>query len=256
MKIVRRSPEPFFYPGGETGLLLVHGFTGSPAELRPMGDYFRKRGISVYAPLLKGHGTCPEELAGTTWLDWRESVLKAHDRLRREAGVRRMFAAGLSMGGLLVLDLARHRQIDGVISMCAPIWLKERRAFFAPLVRFFMPYLPRREVKEPHIEECLVPYDRLPLVSVGHLLRLIRYVRRRLAEITVPVLVIQSERDETVDPSSGRYILKHLGSADKEFKSYAESSHIITLDREREQVFADVENFIQRVIQEEIREEK
>ncbi|PRX41501.1 carboxylesterase [Planifilum fimeticola] len=256
MKIVRRSPEPFFYPGGEIGLLLVHGFTGSPAELRPMGDYFRKRGISVHAPLLKGHGTSPEELAGTTWMDWRESVLQAYDRLCRDAGVRRVFAAGLSMGGLLVLDLARHRPLDGVISMCAPIWLKDRRAVFAPLVRFFRPYLPRREVKEAHIEEHLVPYDRLPLVSVGHLLRLIRQVRRRLPEITVPALVIQSERDETVEPSSGRYILKRLGSEEKEFKSYANSSHIITLDRERERLFADVENFIQRVTREEIREEK
>lgn len=81
-------------------------------------------------------------------------------------------------------------------------------------------------------------------------------MRRRLPEITVPALVIQSERDETVKPSSARYILKHLGSEDKEFRSYANSSHIITLDRERERLFADVENFIQRVMREEIREEK
>lgn len=256
MKIVRRSPEPFFYSGGDIGLLLVHGFTGSPAELRPMGEYFRKQGFSVHAPLLKGHGTTPEELAGTTWLDWRESVLQAYDRLSREAGVRRMFAAGLSMGGLLALDLARHRPLDGVIPMCTPIWLKDRRAFLAPLIRFFKPYLPRREVKEAHIEEHLVPYDRTPLVSVGHLLRLIRQVRRRLSEITVPVLVIQSERDETVEPSSARYILEHLGSTDKEFKSYANSSHIVTLDRERDQLFADVESFIRRVTQEHTREEK
>lgn len=247
MKIIQRSPEPFFYPAGETGLLLVHGFTGSPADLRPMGDYFRKRGISVHAPLLKGHGTRPEELAETTWIDWRESVLQAYDRLCREAGVRRVFAAGLSMGGLLVLDLARQRPLDGVISMCAPIWLRDRRAFLAPFLRFFMPYLPRKEEKPPHIEKHLVPYDRMPLVSVGHLLRLIRHVRRRLSEITVPALVVQSEKDETIDPSSARYILNHLGSRDKELKSYANSSHIITLDREREQLFTDVENFIRRV---------
>lgn len=256
MKIIQRSPEPFFYPGGENGLLLVHGFTGSPAELRPMGDYFRKRGFAVHAPLLKGHGTSPEELAGTTWVDWRNSVLEAYDRLRREADVRRVFAAGLSMGGLLVLDLARQRPLGGVISMCAPIWLRERRAYFAPLLRFFRPFLPRREQKAPHIEDYLVPYDRMPLVSVGHLLRLIRHVRRRLSEITVPSLVIQSERDETVDPTSARYILEHLGSADKEFKAYANSSHIITLDREREQLFSDVESFIRRVMREEFREEK
>ena len=102
--------------------------------------------------------------------------------------MRRLFAAGLSMGGLLVLDLARHRPPGGVISMCAPIWLKDRRADFAPLVRFFRPYLPRRERKDAHIEDHLVPYDRMPLVSVGHLLRLIRHVRRRLSEITVPSL--------------------------------------------------------------------
>lgn len=249
-------PGSFFYPGGEIGLQLVHGFTGSPSELRPMGDYFRERGMTVCAPLLKGHGTSPEDLAETTWPDWRESVLEAHDRLRREGGVRRIFAAGLSMGGLLVLELARHRPLDGVIPMCAPVWLKDPRARFAPLIHFFWPYRRRKEMKEPHIEEHLVPYDRLPLVSVGQLLRLIRHVRRRLPEITIPALVVQAERDETVDPSSARYILEHIGSADKELKWYAGSSHIITLDREREQLFADVETFIRRVAQKGNRKEK
>jgi len=246
MKIVRRSPDPFFYEGGEIGVLLIHGFTGTPSELRPMGEYLKERGYTVYAPLLAGHGTSPEEMACTTWEDWWNSAVEGYRRLR-DSGVRRIFAAGLSMGGALVLNLARQYPLDGVIAMCAPVYLKDKRVHAVNLIRWVMPYQIRRGTKPAHIEEHLVPYDRTPLKCVSSLQRLIRHVRSHLHEIKVPTLVVQAELDETVEPRSARYIYERLGSAVKRLKWYDKSSHIITLDREREKLFADVDAFIREV---------
>lgn len=115
MKIRRRPPDPFFYQGSETGILLIHGFTGTPSELRPMGRYLEKQGYTVYAPLLPGHGTSPEEMECTSWKDWWACVFNAYDRLRLQGKVRQIVAVGLSMGGALALKLAQEREVAGVV---------------------------------------------------------------------------------------------------------------------------------------------
>jgi carboxylesterase len=158
-----------------------------------------------------------------------------------------MFAAGLSMGGALVLNLARQYPVDGVIAMCAPIYLRDKRVHAVNLIRWVMPYQIRRGTKPAHIEEHLVPYDRTPLKCVSSLQRLIRHVRSHLHEIRVPALVVQAELDETVEPRSAHYIYEKIGSDVKHLKWYNKSSHIITLDRERERLFADVDAFIREV---------
>ncbi|OYD08177.1 alpha/beta hydrolase [Paludifilum halophilum] len=246
MKIKRRSPDPFFYSGGETGILLIHGFTGTPSEMRPMGNYLKRRGYTVYAPLLAGHGTSPEDMECTSWNDWWNSVLEGYERLQQE-GVRRMFAVGLSMGGSLVLNLARTRPLDGVAALCAPIRLQDRRVYLVDVVRHVWPYLKRNGTKPTHIEEHLVPYDRTPLKCVSSLRKLVRHVRRHLSEVKVPALIVQAERDETVVPKSASYIYEAISSKDKTIRWYANSSHIITLDKERERLFAEVERFVSRI---------
>ncbi|PTX59601.1 carboxylesterase [Melghirimyces profundicolus] len=253
MKIKRRSPDPFFYQGGETGILLIHGFTGTPSELRPMGQYLKERGYTVHAPLLAGHGTSPEEMECTAWTDWWQSVLDAYDHLCEKGGVRRIVAAGLSMGGALALNLARTRPLAGVVSLCAPIYLRDKRHHLVDAVRWVMPYLKRGGEKPGHIEEHLVPYDRTPLKCISSLNRLIRHVRRHLPEVEVPALVVQAKKDETVIPRSALYIYHHISSEDKRLIWYEKSSHIITLDKEREQLFADVDAFARRLAGEGVR---
>ncbi|PTM56610.1 alpha/beta hydrolase [Desmospora activa] len=247
MKIQRRSPEPFFYPGSTTGILLIHGFTGTPSELRPLGEALRQQGYTVHAPLLPGHGTTPEELANTTWPDWWNAVRDAYQRLRAE-GCERVVAVGLSMGGILALNLAREEKLDGVTSLSAPIWLQDKRASFAGTVRWVMPYHKRGGEKPPHIEQHIVPYDRTPLKSIANLIQLIRYMRKRLHEVKVPALIVQGKQDETVIPRSASFIYETIASADKEIHWYEKSSHIITLDKERERLFQDIHNFVSRVI--------
>jgi carboxylesterase len=246
MKIQRRSPNPFFYEGGDTAVLLVHGFTGTPSELRPLGQYLRDEGFTVYAPLLAGHGTSPEEMECTTWKDWWKSTLDAYERLKQE-GVQQIVAAGLSMGGALVLNLARTVPLDGVIPMCAPIWLKDKRSHLVDVIRHVKPYLPRRETKPAHIEEHLVPYDKTPLKCVSSLRRLIRHVRFHLGEVEVPALIVQAEQDETVVPKSAIHIYNAIASKEKRISWYPKSSHIITLDKERIKLFQEVAHFVRRI---------
>lgn len=246
MKSQRRSPDPFFYPGSTTGILLIHGFTGTPSEMRPLGEFLKQQGYTVYAPLLPGHGTSPEQLADTTWLDWWSAVQEAYRRLRAE-GSERVVAVGLSMGGILALNLAKEEELDGVVSLCAPVWLQDKRAPFAGAVRWVMPFHKRGGKKPEHIEKYIVPYDRTPLKSISSLIRLIRHVRKRMHEVRVPALIVQAERDETIVPRSAAYIYDTIASTDKEIRWYEKSSHIITLDKEREQLFQDIHTFVNRV---------
>jgi carboxylesterase len=245
MQISQRSPDSFFYSGGKTGILLLHGFTGTPSELRPMGEYFHRRGYTVSAPLLAGHGTTPEELHNTSWRNWVGSVQSAYEEIK-QSNVQHLYVAGLSMGGILALMLAIEQSIDGVISMCAPIRVKDFRANFVAFFYWFRRYVPRGSTKHPDIEQHLIPYDRTPLKSVGELNRLMRHVRQRLSQLVVPTLVIQSRNDETVSPNSANIIYEGISSKDKTLTWYEKSSHIITLDSERRKLFQEVEEFILR----------
>lgn len=246
MKTVRRNPEPFLFEGDERGLLLIHGFTGSTAEFGPMGKYFHSLGYTVHAPLLAGHGTTPEEMARTGWQDWWQSVVEGYERLRKY-GCKKLFAAGLSMGGVLALRVARELGVDGVISMSAPMRFRNKKAYFAHLLYPFIPYQVRSEQKAPHIEEAIFPYDRTPVKCVASLKQLMRDVRFKLSDIVTPALIIQGGEDETIYPEDAYIIFNGLGSSFKEIKWYPRSSHIIVLDHDREQMFKDIADFLDRI---------
>ncbi|MBA4603659.1 alpha/beta hydrolase [Thermoactinomyces mirandus] len=247
MKVIQRSPEPFYYSGGKTGILIIHGFTGTPSELRPMGEYFRDKGYTVYAPLLAGHGTSPEEMEKTGWRDWWQSTLDAYDRLRTENNLDHLFVAGLSMGGVLSLLLAAKKPVTGVISMCAPVWVRDRRAFLAGIAYPFYRYKLNHKHRDPDIEAHLVHYDRTPVKSVGELNRLLQRLKRCLPWVVVPALVIQSRNDETIQPRSASHIYEKISSKVKYLSWYEKSSHIITVDKERRKLFSEVDQFIRQV---------
>lgn len=247
MKAKPRSPETFFYPGGKAGLLLLHGFTGSTAEMQPMGRFFHKLGFTVHAPLLAGHGTTPEAMARTRWPDWWQSALNGYDRLIGE-GCEQIVASGLSMGGLLALRLACHRSPAALILLNTPVDVRDKRIRWAKYVHYARPYIPRSGKKEAHIESEMFPYERTPVACIASLWQFINLTKKELAQVTTPALIVQSTIDETVEPSSGDYIYSHIGSHYKEMKQYHKSGHIITLDKEREHVFRDAADFLEKIL--------
>ncbi|OEF99703.1 hypothetical protein BHF71_07695 [Vulcanibacillus modesticaldus] len=246
MKITKRRPDPFFYEGKkEVGILLIHGFTGSPAELSLLGKFLHQTGYTVYAPLLAGHGKTPEEMKKTNKDDWWNSVLEAYEHLKQK-GYDRIIAIGLSMGGILALKLAMEKPLLAVIPMAAPIFVHDRRVALTRWLKYFITYSVK-EKKEEHIESQLASYDRVPVICVESLHKLIKEVKVSLNKVGIPTLVIQGMNDETVVPESANYIFNNINSTLKEIKWYHQSTHIITLDNEREKLFEDIRLFLERV---------
>ncbi|PTQ55344.1 MAG: putative esterase/lipase [Candidatus Carbobacillus altaicus] len=246
--IERRRAEPIRLAGGSAALLLIHGFTGTTEEFRPMADYFHAKGLSIYAPLLPGHGTSPEEMAKTRWTDWWQAVVDAYQTLQRE-GHTPIYVSGLSMGGALSLYLAAKVRPAAVFSLAAPIRFRDKRAYVARYFYRLRPYLPRDGQKPEHIERYLIPYDRTPVRSVAELVALLRRVRRSLPAVTVPTFIAQGRQDETIIPEDATLIYHSIGTfaEQKVLKWYDASSHLIILDHDQAQLFEDMWAFMQNL---------
>lgn len=234
--------EPFFLPGGETGILIVHGFTGAPSEMRLVGNYLNNLGYTVLAPRLLGHGTTPEEMAKTSWLHWYSSVEDGYHILK--GSCRQVAAVGLSMGGLLTLKLASEYPLTKIALLSTPIYIANKRLKLLPLYRVFTNFVEKKRKRLPaEVEEHSISYDLTPLTSLSSLLKLIEHILQLLPSLTVPTLVMQSKREHTVEPQSAQYIYDNLGSTDKKLVWLNKSGHIITLDAERELVFEEIGRF-------------
>ena len=254
---VHPKAQPYYYRGNHIGCLLVHGFTGSPPELRPLGEYLANQGYTVWAPLLAGHGTSVEDLARTKWTDWLNSAAQGLLRLRGES-VDRIYLIGLSMGGLLCLLLAAAEEeakqgqasgsVAGVVTLNSPIALRIQKEQIYPFLQRFLSSSPQDYDRvSPEAANALrFSYPKMPLRGITNLLRLIREVKTKAAQVKVPALVVQSLADETVRPDSGEFIYQNLGSWDKKLLWLERAPHLLTLGSEKETVFQAVQELIQR----------
>lgn len=245
MKIRSRDVEPFDFPGNQIGCLLIHGFTGSPGEMRPLGEHLHKNGYTVKGLLLPGHGTKVEDLAATNWGDWYSEVEKGYRDLQKQCD--KIFVIGLSMGGALALHLAANEKIEGgIVSICAPIFLTKKKAYLAPWAKYFIKFSKKNKSSGKNLQSFW--YDQYPTQGVAELVKGISVIKSELKKITNPILVIQSSLDKTVVPESGQYIYDNIGSKDKRIFWLNNSGHIATLDRERERVFLWTEDFINGIL--------
>lgn len=238
--------EPFFFEGNETGCLLVHGFTGSPPEMRGMGTYLADRGLTVLGVCLAGHGTTPETMDRTGWRDWAASAEAGLRQLRQQC--QRVFLVGFSMGGLLGLHLAVRHHMAGLVVIASPTYLRgDWRLPLLPVAKYFVRwYAPSSEVdlSDPSALERMWSYERIPTRCIHELVRLIRRVRRELPRVTTPILVMQGGRDQVVPLDSAQEIFDRVASADKELIWFERSGHGIVEDAEREEVWRQVYEFI------------
>lgn len=238
--------EPFAFAGGETGCLLVHGFTGNPSSLRPMGEYLAAQGFAVLGPRLKGHGTSVEDMAGCTYRDWLNSAEAGLQDLLKQCG--KVFVAGLSMGATIAMHLAcsHPNQVRGVIPVCGPVYFKGLKYALVPLLRPFVKTVPGvgSDIKDPAAAE--LAYDKVPVPSFVELLKLCRLVKEELPLIKQPALIFESREDHVVHPSNAAYILEHLGSTDKELIWLENSYHVATLDFDKELIFEKTAEFMRK----------
>lgn len=238
-----KGAEPFFLPGGEQGVLLIHGFTGSPAEMRLLGEFLHGKGYTVFAPRLCGHGTRVEELSKTKWFHWYSGVEDGYHIL--QSLCKSVAVVGLSMGGLLAFMLAAEYPVAKVVSLSTPIYIADKRLGLLPMYRVFREYVPKkRKVYMDLAPKYSVGYHATPLSSLTSLVELIQQVDRLLPTVKVPALIVQARWEHTVQPRSAKHIYDRIGSSEKQLIWLEKSGHIVTLDVEREQVFKHIIEFL------------
>ncbi len=242
-RLVLSGGEPFFFPGNATACLLIHGFTASPQEMRGLGQYLHAQGYTVLGVRLAGHATTPGDMAHMRWEDWVASTEDGW-HLLRSAGFERIVVVGLSMGGAIALLLASYLPAQGVVSMAAPyeIHVPWRERFWA----IFRPLVPKKpgKVFSPEGFVGRVAYPVMPARSVFELEILLHTLRQALPRVTVPALVMHSVNDDFVLPSNAEAIFAALGSPQKRLVWVENSSHVITLDAARDQVYRETAAFI------------
>lgn len=238
--------EPFFLPGGRRGVLLIHGFTGLPAELRLLGEYLHKRGYTVLGVRLAGHATDTQDLVRQTAEDWLDS---ARDGYALLSGVCEQVAViGHSMGGVLALRLAAEKKVAQVVTLAAPIYIAEERGIKALPPReqcegLMVPKSRRRLKNVPPAANST--YRQMPLLSVHELLSAISKLKPHLPEVLAPILIMHSRADHTAAPRSAGYIYDHVGSRVKEMFWLEKAGHLLPLEPERELVFARAAAFLE-----------
>lgn len=244
---------------GPPGVLCLHGFTGTPFEVRPLAEGLAARGFSALAPRLAGHATTPADLAPTRWPDWLASADAALTRLRHATGGARVVVAGFSMGGLLALMLAHRRPGDvaAIAVMAAPLRLRGRDARLVrwlatlprPLRRGPVAFVPKRrgpDTSDPQMYRKNPGLPVLPVAALASLFELGKEVRDVLPHITTPTLVVAARQDHTVPFEDSLELAGCLGHAPVERLWLERSYHLIGIDVEREAVTAALAAFFER----------
>ncbi|HOM66973.1 MAG TPA: alpha/beta fold hydrolase [Brevefilum fermentans] len=223
--------DDFFWQGNRTGILLIHGFTATTAEVRLLAKKLHEEGFTVAAPLLPGHGTDPEDLNRATWPMWVEKVKQFYEKLIPHCD--RIYVGGESMGGLLALELARqHPEIRGLF-LFAPA-LKVKNLWLTRILWPFIKYL----VKEDKDDGLAWKgYTVQPLRGAAELHKLQKHIWRNLPKIAQPVVIFTGENDTTIAPQSAGLILEKIGSKVKYHFHLVNSGHCVILDRELDEIY-------------------
>ncbi|OHV35920.1 MULTISPECIES: alpha/beta hydrolase [Pseudofrankia] len=241
--------EPFeLGGGGDIGVLLVHGFTGTPQSMRPWGEFLAAAGLTVRCPLLPGHGTRWQDLAVTGWRDWYGAVDEAFGDLRAHCS--QVFVMGLSMGGTLALRLAEERgaEVAGAVTVNPSLGTDRWDAKIAPLlakVRRSVPGI-ASDVKADGVAE--IGYDRVSVRAFVSLRELWKITVPDLRRIVSPVLTFRSVVDHVVEPSSGRRLLAGVTSAPVTERLLPDSYHVATLDNDKETIFRGSLDFVRQLV--------
>jgi carboxylesterase len=239
--------EPFNHDGSDVGVLLCHGFTGTPQSMRPWGEYLADRGYTVRVPLLPGHGTTWQEMNGTTWQDWYTCVDSSFRELHQTC--ERVVVGGLSMGGALSLQLAQEHgpRISGLVLVNPAVKFDDPRTRLLPVLKHLMGSVQAigNDVKKPGVSE--LAYARTPLKASHSQMMAWSSLIRDLPDITQPMLLLRSTEDHVVPASSSALILSRISSRDVTEILLDDSYHVATIDNDAPRIFDESAKFIERV---------
>lgn len=238
--------EPYRAEGGPIGVLLVHGFTGSPRSMRPWGEHLAADGLTVVAPRLPGHGTTWQELNRTVWTDWYAEGSRALDHLVEHCD--QVFVAGQSMGGCLALRLAEERPDDvaGLMLVNPSVTSLNKQLLALPVLKRVVASVKgiADDIKKPGVAE--LGYDRLPLKALDSLRTMWKVTRDDLPKVTAPLVVFRSVEDHVVEPLSTQIITQRVSSRDVTERILDNSYHVATLDNDAPSIFEESLEFVRK----------
>jgi carboxylesterase len=241
--ITQPGAEPFAADGGPVGVLVLHGFTGSPQTVRPWAEHLAAAGLTVRAPLLPGHGATWQDLGRTGWLDWYAEAERAFTELN---GVcEQVFVTGISMGACLAFRLAQTQgaKVSGLVVVNPSLAGDTKLFVLAPVLKHVLKSLSSigGDIKKQGAQEEAV--KRTPVAAAATLPQMWRTTAAQLAEVTQPLLVYRSTVDHVVGPNSMRVLMAALPGA--EVRPLANSYHVATLDNDAPEIFDGTLSFIQ-----------
>lgn len=250
---ILQGAEPFQSAGSgaraETAVLVLHGITSTPQMVRPVAERLAEQGYAVSAPLLPGHGTRWQEMAGTRYADWLRATLAALEELR--AGHRQVVAFGVSMGGALITDVAAHRPdlVDALVLVNPAFAANDWRL---PVIRHLKHLLPVAQGIGDDIRRAGPPrelaYRWTPLKAFDSFIEQWPRLVRALPRVHQPVLLVRSRHDRVVPPVSAETFLARVGSEDVTVRWLAESGHVAPLDHDAEELISLTLGFVDRMV--------
>lgn len=237
--------QPFLFQGGPCGILLIHGFTGSVAHMRPLGEMLHACGYSVMGINLSGHAQTENAMALSDWKQWLRDAKQAVKALRELCST--VVVGGLSMGGVIALILAAEGVVDACIPISAPLGVKNK---LMPLAKWVAPLYPRISWRSQQARHEMLNqqydygYSGFPTRKAVDLQCLISMAKRTLSQVACPVLCVQSYKDETVWEGSAEAIVRGIGSLNKRVLWLKEAPHVCTLSAELPDIVTAIDNFL------------
>jgi carboxylesterase len=244
-----KLPEAFYFDeSSDFAVLLLHGFTGNTSDVRQLGRFLQKKGITSYSFNYEGHAETPENILESSPHIWYKQVLEAHDYLK-EQGYDKIFAAGVSLGGTFALRLAADRELIGLTTICSPMFIKEHEALMEGYITYARTFKRRfedkdeatieREIKASLNDREDMLQDLNTAISAG---------KDVLDDVFNPVFVAQGVKDEVINTESADIIYEGISTEEdnKELKWYENSGHVLTIDNDKQELFDDLYRFMMK----------
>lgn len=202
----------------DIGIVIIQGWTSYLRQINPLAKTLNQKGYWVYAPILAGHNTQPEKLEGVIWEEWLRDTINGIDEIKRNKKIKKVFLVGVSFGGNLSIIASRKRQIDGVVLISTPIFLRDHywTIITTTLLSFFKKNLHKnypknwiKRYKKP------VSYNYFPIKSSLECFKLIKRSREILDSVEAPFFIIQTNKDYLVAPYSPWLMYNKIKSKQK-----------------------------------------
>ena len=232
------------------GFLLIHGFTGTHWEMEPLGEFLRNKGINVDNITLPGHETTPEDHFQTKWTEILDYAQQRLDLLKKQNN--KIFIAGLSMGGVITLNLAaKNPDVSGIITMSAPYKIPDWRFSLLKYIPFIFQIMKWRyndpsDIHDKELRKTHKAYEKYRTKSVLWLEKLTKETRSLIPLIEIPTLILYAKHDLSVSKKHADWIFSAIQSKDKELHEIEKGAHLIPEDLGKEQAFYIIEKWLQR----------